>query len=175
LSASGAEHPGLNDAQPAFQQARFRDHLLAQLDLRDVPAKKGGELAIEMPLGSHLVNNRGGLQGGLVATLIDVCAGRVALAGLPPGMSAATTDLNVHYLSAVRVGPARAEAVVLRRGRTKIVLRSEVYDAGRDDALCAFSTITFQVVALREGQPDIRPKLTDGSSDWVPHTDGDGP
>jgi uncharacterized protein (TIGR00369 family) len=161
------------DQPPVYQQAAWREHLLAQMQMRDVPAKNGGELAIEMPLGAHLVNNRGGLQGGLVATLIDVCAGRVSLSELPPGMSAATTDLNIHYLSAVRVGPARAEAVAIRRGKTKIVLKCEVYDVGRDDALCAFSTVTFQVVALREGQPDIRPKLTDGLGEWVPRIDGE--
>lgn len=172
MSAPGPPPSGLKDQPPVYGQAPWREHLLSQMQLRDVPARKGGELAIEMPLGPHVVNNRGGLQGGLIATLIDICAGRVSLAELPPGISAATTDLNVHYLSAVRVGPARAEAMAIRRGRTKIVLRCEVYDQGRDDALCAFSTITFQTVALREGQPDIRPKLTDGGGEWAPHEPG---
>jgi uncharacterized protein (TIGR00369 family) len=135
--------------------------------LRDVPPVKGGELAIEMPLGPHLVNNRGGLQGGLIATLIDIVAGRAALDGMPVGISVATSDLSLHFLSAVRIGPARAEATVLRRGSSKIVLRIEVFDAGRDDVLAAVSTATFVVIPLREGQRDIRPQVNrDASFGW---------
>jgi uncharacterized protein (TIGR00369 family) len=132
------------------------DHLLGELQLRDVPAK-AGELAIEMAVTPRLVNNRGGLQGGLLATLVDIVAGRAALDGVPPGISVATADLSLHFLSAVTVGPARAEATVLRRGKTKIVLRIEVYDAGREDTLAAISTATFAVLPLREGQVDGRP------------------
>jgi uncharacterized protein (TIGR00369 family) len=137
-------------------------HLLGELGLRDA-APLTGEFAMEMPVGPAVMNNRGGLQGGLMATLVDILAGRAALQGLPPGRSVATSDLSMHFLSAVTVGPARAEATVLRRGRNKIVLRIDVYDAGRDDVLAAVSTATFVVVDLRPGQDDLLPSCSDGS------------
>jgi uncharacterized protein (TIGR00369 family) len=119
----------------------------------------GCDLAMEIPLRPQLANSRGGLQGGLLATLVDIVAGRAAIASLPPGHSAATSDMNLHFMSAVTVGPARAEATVLRQGKRMCVVRVEVYDAGRDNAWCATATTTFVVIELRDGQLDLRGPL----------------
>lgn len=119
------------------------------------------DLAVELRLEAHLLNPRGGLQGGLVATLIDIAAGRALLAGLPEAQSVATADLSVHFLTAVTVGPARAEAVVLRRGRGTSVVRVEVWDVGRN-VLAATSTVSFAVVTLRPGQVDPGRAATSG-------------
>ncbi len=122
-------------------------HLFAQLELRDLEVE-GADLAVEMPTGPHLTNARGALQGGLIATLIDVVAGRAALQGMPSLESVATSDLSVHYLAPVVVGPARAEARVLRRGRRSVVVDVQVYD-GASDRLAAVSTISFAVLQPR--------------------------
>jgi uncharacterized protein (TIGR00369 family) len=129
-------------------------HILGQLGMYDVPVE-GCDLAMEMPLSPRVANSRGGLQGGLLATLVDIVAGRAALAAVPPGHSAATSDMNLHFMSAVTVGPARAEATVLRQGKRMAVVRVEVRDMGRD-VWCATATATFVVVELREGQLDLR-------------------
>jgi acyl-coenzyme A thioesterase PaaI-like protein len=47
----------------------------------------------------------------------------------------------------VVVGPARAEARILRTGKSSIVLHVEVSDVGRDNKLAAVSTIAFTVLA----------------------------
>jgi uncharacterized protein (TIGR00369 family) len=124
-----------------------QQHLFAQLDMRDVVVD-GIDLAMELPTGPHLTNARGALQGGLIATLIDIVAGRLALQGMPSLESVATSDLNVHYLAPVVVGPARAEARVLRRGKRSVVVSVEVYDVGAD-RLAAVSTIAFAVLTPR--------------------------
>jgi acyl-coenzyme A thioesterase PaaI-like protein len=67
----------------------------------------------------------GSLQGGVVAVLGELAA--ESLTG------AAVRDLDVRYLSAVRVGPGRATATDLGDG----LVRVEVCDAGRDDRLTA--------------------------------------
>lgn len=154
MPAPGVEPAGLSASGSTFEIAALRDHVLAELQLRDVPAGPG-EFAMEMPVGPRVLNNRGGLQGGLIATLVDVVAGRAALEQMPLGMSVATSDLSMHFLSAVRVGPARAQAAVLRRGRNKIVIRVDVYDAGRE-VLAAVATTTFVVIPLRDDQDDMR-------------------
>jgi uncharacterized protein (TIGR00369 family) len=128
---------------------------LALLDMHEVPPRDGSQFAMEMPVSRDVSNNRGGLQGGLLTTLIDVAAGTYAIQDLPPGQTAATSDINVHFLSAVTVGPARADVTILRHGKAKIVARVDVYDAGRD-VLAATSTVSFTIVALRDGQPDHR-------------------
>jgi uncharacterized protein (TIGR00369 family) len=131
-------------AEPAVSRP---EHLFAQLNMRDV-AVEGADLAMELPTAANRTNARGGLQGGLIATLIDVVAGRAALQGLPSLESVATSDLTVHYLAPVLVGPARAEARVLRRGRRSVVVSVDVYDAGAD-VLAAVSTIAFAVLRPR--------------------------
>ena len=54
------------------------EHLLQQLRIRDVE-HPDADLAIEMDIHDRVTNPRGALQGGLVATLIDVVAGRAVV------------------------------------------------------------------------------------------------
>lgn len=120
------------------------EHLLTQLEMRDVEVE-GYELAMEMPNAANRSNARGALQGGLIATLIDIVAGRAALVGLPSNENVATSDLTVHYLAPVVIGPARAQARVLRRGSRSIVISVDVHDVGTG-RLAAVSTIAFAVM-----------------------------
>src|SRR5436305_15131021 len=103
-------------------------HLLGQLGMRDV-VESDERLIIEMDNRPDLTNIRGALQGGLVATLIDIAAGRLAERQVGPDQSVTTADLNVHLLAPVVVGPARAEATLVRRGKRLIGTASAVLDA----------------------------------------------
>ncbi|WP_246183053.1 PaaI family thioesterase [Mycolicibacterium grossiae] len=117
--------------------------------MRDVEASlaPGDErLVIEMDNRPDLTNIRGALQGGLVATLIDVAAGR--LAGDVAGSDVTTADMNVHFLAPILDGPARAEATVVRAGRRLIVTAVDVRDVARD-RLAARATLTFAVLERR--------------------------
>jgi uncharacterized protein (TIGR00369 family) len=122
-------------------------HFLAQLDMRDVDVP-GADLSMELATAPNLANMRGALQGGLIATLIDIVAGRLAMVGLERGESVATTDLTVHYLAPIVDGPAQAQARVLRRGRRTVVLSVDVYDVATD-RLAAVSTIAFAIMRPR--------------------------
>lgn len=138
----------MSDLERLHQEVLDRgDHLFAQLHMRDMPSPPG-QLTIEMDVRPELSNTRGALQGGLVAVLIDVVAGRLALDNVPPGHGTATADMNVHFLAAITEGPARAEAHIVRMGRRTAVLQVEVFDLGRD-RLAATSTITFAVLQPR--------------------------
>jgi uncharacterized protein (TIGR00369 family) len=122
-------------------------HLLGQLGMRDV-VDNDERLIIEMDNRPDLTNIRGALQGGLVATLIDIAAGRLAERHVGPNQSVTTADLNVHFLAPVIVGPARAEATILRAGKRLIVTAVDVTDVGRD-RLAARSTLSFAVLDPR--------------------------
>lgn len=126
-------------------------HLFSGLDMYEVPCEHGGDLAMRLTVDSHVSNSRGGLQGGLVATLIDIVAGIAVIDPLPIGQSAATSDMSLHFLSAVTVGPAHAEATVIRRGKRTAVVQVEVFDVGRE-VLAAVCTASFTVLQLREEQ-----------------------
>jgi uncharacterized protein (TIGR00369 family) len=122
-------------------------HLLGQLGMRDV-VENDELLIIEMDNRPDLTNIRGALQGGLVATLIDIAAGRLAERHVGPDQSVTTADLNVHFLAPVVVGPARAEATIVRAGKRLIVTAVDVIDVGRD-RLAARSTLSFAVLDPR--------------------------
>jgi uncharacterized protein (TIGR00369 family) len=102
-------------------------------------------LIIEMDNRPDVVNIRGAIQGGLVATLIDIAAGRLAGNVVGPGRDVTTADMNVHFLAPIIEGPARAEASIVRAGRRLIVTSVDVFDAGRD-RLAARATLTFAVL-----------------------------
>ena len=124
-----------------------REHLLHRLGMRDIE-ETDERLVIEMDNRPELVNIRGAIQGGLVATLIDVAAGRLAGAAAGVGHNVTTADMNVHFLSAIIEGPARAVATVVRAGRRLIVIEVDVFDQGRG-RLAAKSTLTFAVLESR--------------------------
>jgi uncharacterized protein (TIGR00369 family) len=126
------------------------EHLLQQLDFREVP-DADADFAVELDLDARVKNPRGGLQGGLMATLVDVAAGRAVLGGGPTD-TVATADLTIHFLRGLTVGPARAAATVVRRGRSLAVVTVEVVDMATG-ALCAVSTLTFSIVAGDASDP----------------------
>jgi uncharacterized protein (TIGR00369 family) len=123
------------------------DHLLKRLGMRDIE-DTSERLVIEMDNRPDLVNVRGAIQGGLVATLIDIAAGRLAGTVSGAGNDVTTADMNVHFLAPIIEGPARAEATVVRAGRRLIVTSVDVFDTGRD-RLAARATLTFAVLERR--------------------------
>jgi uncharacterized protein (TIGR00369 family) len=124
-------------------------HLLQQLAFRDVEVE-GSDLAVELEVDDRVRNPRGALQGGLLATLVDVVAGRAVLLGGPRD-GVATADLSIHFLRGLTEGPARASATVVRRGRHTAVVTVDVVDAG-SGALCAVATVAFSVSPAPAGR-----------------------
>lgn len=104
----------------------------------------------ELPVAPHVVNTSGGLQGGLVATLVDVAAGTAALGVRPPGTGAVTSDLNIRYLRAVTDGVARAHARIVHAGRRSTVVEVEVR-VSPGEQLAAIATVNFANVDFDSG------------------------
>lgn len=78
---------------------------------------------IRLMIGAEHLNYAGMLHGGVLATLIDSAIVRAARGD---ATRAATTDLNVTYLRAVRRGTIVVEAWILRRGKTIAMGEAEV-------------------------------------------------
>ncbi|ORV84161.1 PaaI family thioesterase [Mycolicibacterium iranicum] len=122
-------------------------HLFAQMNFRDVEVSDE-RLVIELDNQPNLVNRRGALQGGLVATLIDIAAGRLADRHTGPGQDVTTADMTIHFLAPVLEGPARAQATMVRAGRRLQVIAVDVVDVARD-RLAARATLSFAVLDPR--------------------------
>jgi acyl-coenzyme A thioesterase PaaI-like protein len=88
-------------------------------------ARVVGPGVVEMDRDPYVLQPAGTIQGGAVALVAELAASSVS--------GGAVTDLQIRYLSAVRVGPARSSA----RRLAPDVVRVEVRDAGRHDRLTA--------------------------------------
>jgi uncharacterized protein (TIGR00369 family) len=123
-------------------------HLFGQLPFYDV-VDTDECVVVDLHNRPDLVNVRGALQGGLVATLIDVAGGRLAIKHTNGGAGAGTADMSIHYLAPVVEGPARATATLLRAGKRLIVVSVDVVDVAAD-RLAARATLSFAVLTPRE-------------------------
>ncbi|BCO35190.1 TetR family transcriptional regulator [Mycobacterium heckeshornense] len=140
MRALGAGHG--DTASPSLSE------LFAQIGIRD---SAHHDDAMEIPVGPHVVNTSGALQGGLIATLADVAAGQLGLRHLPPGSRFTTADLFVRYLRPVREGFARAVPRILRAGRRSLVAQVDIFRSV-DDELAATATVNFAVMERDNGE-----------------------
>ena len=122
-------------------------HLLNRMDMRDV-LENDECLIVEMDNRPDLTDIRGALQGGLVATLIYIAAGRLAGRHVGPAQDVTTADMNVHFLAPIVDGSARAVARLVRTGKPISVIAVDVTDVGRE-RLAARATLSFAVLDRR--------------------------
>jgi uncharacterized protein (TIGR00369 family) len=108
----------------------------------------GDEVVMELPVAPHVVNTNGGLQGGLLATLVDAAAGRLAMRQLAPGESVATSDLNLRYLRPILTGAAQATARIVHSGRRSMVIQVDIRAMPADD-LAVIATVSFATIPAR--------------------------
>lgn len=125
------------EAEPSLAE------LFGQIGMR--PGQRNGEFAMTMPVSPQVVNTSGALQGGLIATLVDVAGGQYGLDFLQPGTTMTTADLFIRYLRPIRQGAAFAVPRMLRTGRRAMVMQVDIYgDAG--DELVATATVNFAII-----------------------------
>lgn len=139
-----------SSAEPAPQpmEVTIPGHLFAQLPFYDV-VDTDDRVVVDLHNRPDLMNIRGALQGGLVATLIDVAGGRLAVKHAGDGSGAGTADMSIHFLAPIVDGPARATATLVRAGKRMIVVGVDVADVGRD-RLAARATLSFAILAPRD-------------------------
>jgi uncharacterized protein (TIGR00369 family) len=104
-----------------------------------------GPAVMEIPLGPNALGRTGQLHGAVIALMCDVtCAAAASTAGTYDHETVAlvTADLHVRYLGPARGDRVRAEARVVKAGRTLIVVAGEVTDGeGRQVAVADFSAM----------------------------------
>jgi uncharacterized protein (TIGR00369 family) len=117
------------------------DHILARMQLWEV-VDDDGTAALEVDAAPELCNPHGSPHASVLAGLIDCCAAGAAVRATGSELLAGA-DLNVRFLGAVKVGPARAAATVLKAGRTSVVVQVDVVDAGAGRRPVAVATMSF--------------------------------
>lgn len=117
-----------------FQMIGFRDY-----------RRDDGAVVVELPVAPHVKNTNGGLQGGLLATLVDIAAGRLAVEVIPPELSVVTSELSIRYLRPIKSGAARATARIVYSGKRSLVMQVDIVTLP-DEELAAIATVSFATV-----------------------------
>jgi uncharacterized protein (TIGR00369 family) len=107
------------------------DHILRDLGIH-VEAPSASTARARIPATAQVLGADGGVRAGVLAVLVDLAAGAAAVRSLHPD-SMATADLTVQ-LAAPAAGPwVEAQAAVIRRGRTTLVVEAAIFDVDGPD------------------------------------------
>jgi len=118
--------------------------------LKVIAAGGDGPAVMEIPVSGNALGRTGNLHGGVVALLCDVtCAAAASSASTYDHTKVAlvTADLHVRYLGLPKGDRVRAEAHVVKAGRTLIVVQGEVKDP--EDRVIAVADFSAMLVPYR--------------------------
>jgi len=100
------------------------------------------------------------VHGGVLAMLADTAGGFAAFLAAPVGSRVVTIEMKINFLEAVEHGEIKADARVLRQGRTTSVVDCEVTDGDR--RLVSKALMTFAIIAPRQDGHDRKAKRRHG-------------
>lgn len=87
------------------------------------------EVRMRLEWAAHLCTSGGTLHGGVLMALADSAGGTCAFLNLPDGARTTTVESKTNFLRAVRDGHVEAIARPLHRGRSFIVVDTDLVDA----------------------------------------------
>lgn len=86
-----------------------------------------GRSRVRMMASPNLLNGRGEVHGGAIATLLDAALSNAARAALPPGASTRTLQFTTHFLEPGH-GTLMADGHAVRAGTATITAEAHVRD-----------------------------------------------
>jgi uncharacterized protein (TIGR00369 family) len=88
------------------------------------------------------------VHGGVLAMLADTAGGFAAFLAAPVGARVVTIEMKINFLEAVERGEIRADARVLRQGRSTSVVDCDVRD--EDQRLVSKALMTFAIISPKK-------------------------
>jgi uncharacterized protein (TIGR00369 family) len=95
------------------------------------------------------------VHGGVLAMLADTAGGIAAFLAAPTGTRVATIEMKINFLEPVEHGEIKADARVLRQGRTTSVVDCDVTD--QDGRLVSKALMTFAVSPPKTQDRGLQP------------------
>lgn len=129
-----------------------RQTLLATLGARLLRAEPG-EVEIELPAASHILQQHGFVHAGAISSIADSACGYACLTRMEPGDAVLSIEFKVNLLAPASGERFVAKGKVLRSGRTISVATAEVlaFKMDQPPALIAAMQATMMRVAPRNG------------------------
>jgi uncharacterized protein (TIGR00369 family) len=94
------------------------------------------------------------VHGGVVAMLADTAGGFAAFLAAPRGSRVVTIEMKINFLEPIEHGEIKADARVLRQGRTTSVVDCDVTD--QDGRLVGKALMTFSIL-LKQKSDGLQP------------------
>lgn len=135
LDGSGSEPLVITDSP-------FAESLEAEILAADTERRW---LRVGFCCGPQFLQSTGTLQGGALATMLDLSMAFASLAALPAEFGCATVQLNVHYLRPAFPGRFHAEAELDKLGKRALFSRAALRPADSAEPV-ATATAVFSVV-----------------------------
>lgn len=96
------------------------------------------EGAFELPLSPYVANSIGTINGGAQALMVEAAAEAMC-----PGLQ--VNDLQMRYLSQLKIGPAHSKGRILRRSVASAVVEITLHDAGNENKMLSVATASLSI------------------------------
>jgi uncharacterized protein (TIGR00369 family) len=123
--------------RPGPAMAQFLGGTLQWVDPDD------GTIAMAYPPKPELANPGGGINGGILATMLDMTMGGALIATCQADEIPTTIEIKVNYIRPAMLDTLVSEGRVIRKGRSIAFLAAELRTTGGD--LIATATATFAI------------------------------
>lgn len=115
--------------------------------------KEAGTVKLAFNAGPDLCNMWGGIQGGMVAAMLDDAMAFAVGLNLEWGQISPTLELKVSMIAPARPGRLYATGKVIKRGRSVGFVEGELTDEDGTLLATGSSTTTFVTLKRKEDQP----------------------
>lgn len=114
---------------------------------------KPGHVKMRIPFTEKLLQSLGRVHGGVLFSLADHASGWAAYTTLSQEERCATLEMKINYIAAVHNEDCIAEAKVVHKGRTSIVVESEIRTSEGRLVAKTLATFIVLVTAVPTGTP----------------------
>lgn len=119
------------DWQAVVQDSFARQAVMATFEVSMV-LMEPGHCILEMPFHQRWTQQGGSLQAGIPAVLADSAGGFACLSLMPAGSDVLAVEFKINFLAPALGQIIRAEAVVVKSGRTLSINQVDVYGVDGD-------------------------------------------
>ncbi|HEU4610687.1 MAG TPA: PaaI family thioesterase [Kofleriaceae bacterium] len=125
-------------------EALMDQHFRGWRTFSSITALGEHDITVTMPFRKELVRAGGTISGPALMMLADTAAYFITLVHAGPVPSAATANLDIHFLVRPQPGDITATATMLRLGRRLAVSKVDIHSG---DQLVAHATVTYALPA----------------------------
>jgi uncharacterized protein (TIGR00369 family) len=116
------------DGAPVMRRDELPHPPIAQLIGCRLTSAEAGRAVVELAADARLANPMGTLHGGVLCDIADLAMGAAYFSTLEEGESFTTLELKINFLKPIWQATLRAEAHVVKRGRTVGLVECDVLD-----------------------------------------------